>query len=144
MAARVAKNIIRALLREKMKQLKVPSSEPYRQLVLLLFNLFSGHHQLSSKFWTATKSPRISSPLVAKRQVTLLDHSTDNPYFTHIWSPEQGQRHPDICWWRPRPWVLHLSTESPPKEQSQVKKTTQLFPQYAPLLRTNGPDSLSS
>lgn len=30
MAARVAKNMIRALLREKMKQLKVPSSEPYR------------------------------------------------------------------------------------------------------------------
>jgi len=54
MAARVGKNIVRALLREKMRELKVPSSEPYRQLVLHLFNLFSGHHPLATKFWTAT------------------------------------------------------------------------------------------
>jgi hypothetical protein len=42
MAARVAKNMIRALLREKMKQLKVPSSEPYRYRPLdLIMHLLS-------------------------------------------------------------------------------------------------------
>ncbi|KAL6079943.1 Clu domain-containing protein [Balamuthia mandrillaris] len=57
MAARVCKNIIRALLREKMKALKVPSSEPYRQLVLQLFNLFSGHSTYSHHFWTSNTPP---------------------------------------------------------------------------------------
>ncbi len=57
MAARVCKNIIRALVREKMKQLKVPSSEPYRQLVLALFNLFSGYSKISNYFWTSNVPP---------------------------------------------------------------------------------------
>jgi hypothetical protein len=68
MAARVGKNFIRALLREKMKQLKVPSSEPYRQLVLNLFNLFSGQHHLSTKFWTATQPTHRVFNLSAQRK----------------------------------------------------------------------------
>lgn len=32
MATRVCKNIVRSLLREKMKELKAPSSEPYHQV----------------------------------------------------------------------------------------------------------------
>ena len=59
MAARIAKNIIRALVREKMKTLKVPSSEPYRQLVLALFNLFSNRTPASTAFWTSTEPPII-------------------------------------------------------------------------------------
>jgi hypothetical protein len=55
MAVWVGKNIIRVLLCEKMKQLKVPLSEPYRQLVLNLFNLFLGQHPLSTTFWTTTE-----------------------------------------------------------------------------------------
>lgn len=58
MAARICKNLIRALLREKMKELKVPGSEPYRQLVLALFNIFSGNSkELSHEFWTSTQPP---------------------------------------------------------------------------------------
>jgi len=64
MAARVAKNIICAMLREKMKVLKVPSSEPYRQLVLALFNLFSGHSAESSHFWTSNCPPPIAKEAV--------------------------------------------------------------------------------
>lgn len=59
MAARVCKNMIRALLREKMKELKVPSSEPYRQLALSLFNIFAGNSPHSLKFWVSTKPPCI-------------------------------------------------------------------------------------
>jgi len=59
MAARVCKNLIRALLREKMKELKVPSSEPYRQLVLALFNIFAGNSPYSQNFWVSTRPPRI-------------------------------------------------------------------------------------
>ena len=57
MAARVAKNMIRAMLREKMKDLKVPSSEPYRQLVLTLLNLYSGQLPEAHAFWTSTTPP---------------------------------------------------------------------------------------
>ncbi|KAL6058241.1 Histidine kinase A [Balamuthia mandrillaris] len=58
MAARVCKDYIRALLREKMKELKVPSEEPYRQLVLDLFNLFSGMSKHSENFWLSTDLPK--------------------------------------------------------------------------------------
>jgi hypothetical protein len=60
MAARVCKDIIRALLREKTKELRVPSSEPYRQLVLHLFNLFSGYSASSDRFWNSTQLPDFS------------------------------------------------------------------------------------
>ncbi len=64
MVARVAKNIIRAMLREKMKELKVPSSEPYRQLVLTLLNLFSGHSDKAHEFWTSNKAPPIDEKAI--------------------------------------------------------------------------------
>eukprot|EP01087_Luapelamoeba_hula_P016079 TRINITY_DN4910_c0_g1_i3.p1 TRINITY_DN4910_c0_g1~~TRINITY_DN4910_c0_g1_i3.p1 ORF type:complete len:1148 (-),score=105.56 TRINITY_DN4910_c0_g1_i3:29-3472(-) len=57
MAARVCKNIIRSLLREKMKELKLPGSEPYRKLVLSLFNVFSWASPHSARFWTSHKPP---------------------------------------------------------------------------------------
>jgi len=55
MAARVCKNIIRALMRVKMRDLRAESEEPYRQLVLHLFNIFTGYSQHSTQkqdmFW---------------------------------------------------------------------------------------------
>lgn len=59
MAARVCKNIIQALLREKMKRLKVPSEEPYRHLLLQIFNMLASHSQDSVHFWSAIKPPPI-------------------------------------------------------------------------------------
>lgn len=94
MAARVAKNIIRALLREKMKQLKVPSSEPYRQLVLQLFNLFSGHHRLSSKFWTATTTAirRTVSPDQQKGEETTQRPAQEEDRGLEYYIYQQNQR----------------------------------------------------
>lgn len=59
MAARVCKNIIQALLREKMKRLKVPSEEPYRHLLLQIFNMLASHSRDSVHFWSAIKPPPI-------------------------------------------------------------------------------------
>jgi hypothetical protein len=64
MAARVCKNMIRALLREKMRELKVPSSEPYKQLVVDLFNLFSHYSSQSDHFWTSTETPNVRKNLI--------------------------------------------------------------------------------
>jgi len=57
MAARVCKNIVRFFLRQKMRQLQVPSSEPYRRVILALFNIFSGYSQYSHNFWTKNNLP---------------------------------------------------------------------------------------
>ena len=53
MAARVCKNMIRAMLREKMKTATIASQEPFRQLVLQLFNYFSN----TPTFWTSNDLP---------------------------------------------------------------------------------------
>src|SRR5688500_7974935 len=60
MAARACKDLIRALVREKMKQLKVPSSEPYRKLILDLFHLFTGYASESIQFWAFNLPPELS------------------------------------------------------------------------------------
>jgi hypothetical protein len=56
--------MIRALLREKMRELKVPSSEPYKQLVVDLFNLFSRYSPQSHHFWTSTETPNVRKNLI--------------------------------------------------------------------------------
>lgn len=64
MAARVCKCMVRALLREKMRELRVPSSEPYKQLVVDLFNIFSHHSPQSRHFWTSTETPNVRKNLI--------------------------------------------------------------------------------
>lgn len=81
MAARVCKNLIRALLREKMKELKVPSSEPYRQLVLALFNIFAGNSPHSPQFWISTRPPHIDGEPDTNELKGGLEYYIERVYF---------------------------------------------------------------
>ena len=49
--ARVAKNLLRYLLREKMKSLRLPLEEPYRKLIIDYLNLLFGDSDRSDVYW---------------------------------------------------------------------------------------------
>lgn len=49
--SRVIKNLLRLLLREKMKLLRVPLEEPYRRLVIEYLNLLFGESDRSDEYW---------------------------------------------------------------------------------------------
>ena len=49
--ARVIKNLLRLLLREKMKSLRLPLEEPYRRLVIDYLNLVFGESDRSDLYW---------------------------------------------------------------------------------------------
>jgi len=101
MVARVCKSMIRALLREKMRELKVPSSEPYKQLVVDLFNLFSRYSSQSQHFWTSTETPNVRKNLIqavrpGERCLEYFIYKVKHTH-THTYSTVLCFRNPFVC-----------------------------------------------
>jgi len=61
MCARVVKNKLRTLLRNRMKQLKVPLEDPYRRLVVEYLNVVLGHSEQSEQYWERKIKPALQS-----------------------------------------------------------------------------------
>eukprot|EP01087_Luapelamoeba_hula_P000097 TRINITY_DN10051_c0_g1_i1.p1 TRINITY_DN10051_c0_g1~~TRINITY_DN10051_c0_g1_i1.p1 ORF type:complete len:564 (+),score=53.42 TRINITY_DN10051_c0_g1_i1:3-1694(+) len=78
MAARVCKNLIRALLREKMKETRVPSAEPYKEVILATFNIFSGASKAAADFWNSVEPPyKAEAPLKTPKSTPSTPKSED-------------------------------------------------------------------
>jgi hypothetical protein len=61
MIARVAKNSLRRILRKKMRQVKIPSEDPYLKIILKYLNTLLGQEKKSDLFWKKTIKKELQS-----------------------------------------------------------------------------------
>lgn len=55
MLARVIKDLLRGQMRSKMREVRVLSEEPFKEVVIRVFNLILGKHKNSASFWQLVK-----------------------------------------------------------------------------------------
>lgn len=55
MIARVIKDLLRGQMRTKMREVRILSEEPFKEVVVRVFNLILGRHKSSSSFWDLVK-----------------------------------------------------------------------------------------
>jgi hypothetical protein len=65
MCARVVKNKLRTLLRNRMKQLKVPLEDPYRRLVVEYLNVVLGSSEQSEEYWERKIKPALQGSFLS-------------------------------------------------------------------------------